>query len=691
MAGGEGRRLLPVTANRPKPMAELGGRPILEYTLRTLRDLGFEEVTLTLRYLPEVITDWFGTGARLGMKLTYSLEDRPLGTAGGVRKAVGDPAEEVLVLSGDGIFTFDLGQLMEFYRKTGADAVMALYRTDRPTSFGTVNTDGEGRILAFSEKPRWSQVTADSVNTGIYILSPRALLAIPGGRSWDFGRDHFPMLLGRGYDLRGLVMDGQWRDLGTPAELNRARRDAAAGRLKLPLEPMAEQEHEGAQVSPEALICRDCKIGPGAEIGPGAVLADGVTVGAGAKIAAGTKIWPGIRVPEGASVTGLVRHQGDLEPAVMRGSEAVGPIRGALGPEKLLGMGARLGEGGRCAVGWYSQDCEAAARLFACGVRFGGGDAILTDAPFEAAMSWFCAQRHASSGAFFRREGDMLRVSFFGPEGTQAGAETVGSLVRASGCPTGERTGQLVFQTGTGRAYLAACAVGRASRIGLPEVSVTVRGPEGRALKQVLVLTGCSLDFPGPGVPGFRASEGGYRLEAEDETGEEISSDRLLWAALLEAGERDGALCLPEGVPVSVRRLLQSRGVSLLPGGGLGADVYGRHFDGAYCAALIADAMGCRSVSLRELMEAVPSPTVLHEVFTSGLPAAFALGRLAAYPEMALEPAAGLVLGSARVRATEDGTGLEVAAEGESEAQARSSLDRMRAAIRALEEEKNRQ
>ena len=180
MAGGEGKRLRCVTGDEPKPLVPLLGRPLMEHILRLLKQHGFTEVCAALRYRSCDIRSAFGDGRLLGLSIQYRVENRPLGTAGGVKNCadfIGD--EDVLVLSGDAACDFDLAALFDAHRAGGAAATLALYRHPEPLSYGLAVTDGEGFVRAFIEKPDWGRVVTDLVNTGIYVLSPRALAAIP--------------------------------------------------------------------------------------------------------------------------------------------------------------------------------------------------------------------------------------------------------------------------------------------------------------------------------------------------------------------------------------------------------------------------------------------------------------------------------------------------------------------------------
>ena len=238
LAGGEGTRLKAVTGPLPKPMVSLLGRPLMEYILLLLKKHGFTEVCAAVRYRAQDIMDRFGDGSALGVKLRYRAETDSWGTAGAVRRCmdfIGD--EDVLVISGDAACDLDLGALMRAHRARGAAATLALCRRPDPLRFGLAVTDGEGWIKAFVEKPDWSRVVTDQVNTGIYALSPRALAAVPEDRAFDFAKDLFPALLRAGEPLLGVALEGYWCDVGTPLSYYQCCVDALEGRLSLPCDP----------------------------------------------------------------------------------------------------------------------------------------------------------------------------------------------------------------------------------------------------------------------------------------------------------------------------------------------------------------------------------------------------------------------------------------------------------------------
>lgn len=251
MAGGEGRRLRAVTGEAPKPMVPLLGRPMLEHIVLLLKKHGFTDICAALKYRAEDIERCFLSGERLGVKMQYRVEREALGTAGGVKNCADFYGEEdFLVISGDAACDFDLGALMRAHRAHSAAVTLALYRSSTPLSYGLAVTDNEGYVRCFIEKPQWSRVVTDLVNTGIYIVSPRAMALVPENTPFDFARDLFPLLLSRGERLFALPMAGYWCDVGSPLSYYRCCVDALEGRLEItpgaafarPAEPEAQND-----------------------------------------------------------------------------------------------------------------------------------------------------------------------------------------------------------------------------------------------------------------------------------------------------------------------------------------------------------------------------------------------------------------------------------------------------------------
>ncbi len=236
MAGGEGKRLKPVTGDTPKPLTMLCGRPIMEHIILLLRQHGITDICAALRYRPDDIKSYFGSGEGLGVRLEYRVERTALGTAGGVKNCAdfyGD--EDFLVISGDAACDFDLGSIISEHEKHSPAATIVLCTDSEPLRYGLALCDRNGLVRSFIEKPDWSRVVTNLVNTGIYILTPHAMSRVPDNTEYDFARDLFPALLRDGERLLGCPADGYWCDIGTPKSYFECCADALSGRLRLQL------------------------------------------------------------------------------------------------------------------------------------------------------------------------------------------------------------------------------------------------------------------------------------------------------------------------------------------------------------------------------------------------------------------------------------------------------------------------
>ncbi len=341
MAGGEGTRLRPLTCDCPKPMIQLMNRPVMQYALALLREHGVTRVAATLGYQPDAVADYFAGGDDFGVDLSYFVEPSPLGTAGGVKQAAGFLDERFIVLSGDGVTDLDIAAAEAFHRERGALATLVLKRADNPLDYGVVLTESDGRVRAFVEKPGWSDVISDTVNTGIYILEPRVLEYIPEERAFDFGHDLFPALVRRGLPVYGYVMQGYWCDVGDVRAYLAVHQDALEGRIHLEgLVPRSGRaaQFPGASVDRAAVLEGPCVIGPnatvlaGAYVGPYSVIGPDCVVGEGASVKRAV-LWRGARLERGAQARGCVLAAGATLGAGAQAYE-----------ESVLGTGASIGE-----------------------------------------------------------------------------------------------------------------------------------------------------------------------------------------------------------------------------------------------------------------------------------------------------------------------------------------------------------
>lgn len=263
-------------------MVPVVNRPMLGHVIDLLKLHGFREILATLYYMPEVIQDYFGQGDRFGVTINYSIEDSPLGTAGSVKACERYLDSTFIVISGDALTDIHLGAAVEFHKAKGAIATIVLTHVTSPLEYGVVITDSDGRITRFLEKPSWSEVFSDTVNTGIYVLEPEALRLFDPGLQFDFSKNLFPLILKNGLPLFGYIADGYWSDVGNIQQYRRTHYDILQGlaQVNIPGEEVAKgiyigtgtEIHPNARLEPPIVIGDFCRIRRNVEIGPDTVI-----------------------------------------------------------------------------------------------------------------------------------------------------------------------------------------------------------------------------------------------------------------------------------------------------------------------------------------------------------------------------------------------------------------------------------
>ncbi|MEE1138478.1 MAG: sugar phosphate nucleotidyltransferase [Acutalibacteraceae bacterium] len=290
MAGGEGRRLRPLTCTLPKPMAKILGKPIIEYIFDLLCAGGVKNAAVTLGYLPHIIEESYENGYK-GLKLDFIKEDNPLGTAGSVRNAAKDFDEPFFVISGDALCNFDLNKIMAYHKASGAMVTVVAVDATDPREYGVVRVDKENRVTGFIEKPSWSQAVSNLANTGVYVISPECLGLIPKEKPYDFASDLFPLMLERGMPIYCYHTSDYWCDAGNIEAYLKCQRDAFDGRVK----PLSGETAKGIytgnrlpsgdySIIPPVYIGKNTEISDGAVIGPYAVIGDGCSIGRNSKV-----------------------------------------------------------------------------------------------------------------------------------------------------------------------------------------------------------------------------------------------------------------------------------------------------------------------------------------------------------------------------------------------------------------------
>ena len=474
MAGGEGTRLRPLTCDCPKPMARLCGRPMLEYILDLLVKNGINEVSMTLRYLPQVIRDHFEDSSYRGMKLEFFEESEPLGTAGGVKNAAGNSPDGIIVLSGDALCDFDLAAAIRFHHEKKAAATIVTTHVADPREYGLVVAEPSGLIRGFVEKPGWTQSVTDAVNSGVYILSPDTVSLIPDGRSYDFAKDLFSLMLSKNMPLYSFDADGYWCDIGDIGAYVSCQFEMLEGKIdcalpgfrqgsiyyksSLPtgnytlLPPVYVGENvkiaDYAQVGPFAVIDDGCTIGTGATVKNSVLLRDvfigercelrgalvcagaslkkragmfegsvagaGSVIGRDASVSPGVKIWPGKQVEDEARVAVNLKF-GAARKGVFDDDGITGEVGIDLTPEMCAKLGAATGEGSRRGIGTAYDGSNAGLALInaaSSGVISTGAQVINFGGCFEAMFSFAVPFLGLDMGIFARTAGSraVLRL-----------------------------------------------------------------------------------------------------------------------------------------------------------------------------------------------------------------------------------------------------------------------------------------
>ncbi len=407
MAGGFGTRLRPLTINLPKPMVPIGNVPMMERVVMLLASHGITEITSLLYFQPDKIRDYFGDGDKFGVQMSYVQPEEDFGTAGAVRCALADSTEPVLIISGDLVTDFDLSEAIDWHNEKKADATILVTRMDNPLAYGIVITDSDGRIVRFLEKPSWGEAFSDTINTGIYILEPRAHQLIPFEESFDFSQNLFPKMLEENMALCGKITDGYWKDVGNVNEYHLVHVDIFEKTLNLDFKGTARVDGEnevyvgnnvhiaeevqltgrvilGDDVHLEAgcrlhncsigsrtrigerseiknaviwsdnvigretvmsrtIVCRGSHLGHNVQLMDNVIVSDECTLGDSSTVKANCKIWPGKTVENGAIVSTSMVWGEKWNRELFTNSKVTGLALTELTPEMAVKVGAAFG------------------------------------------------------------------------------------------------------------------------------------------------------------------------------------------------------------------------------------------------------------------------------------------------------------------------------------------------------------
>lgn len=343
LAGGKATLLRPLTVYTPKPLVPICNRPFLLYQIDTLKRAGITNITLSLSYQPDKIEHQLGDGSDFGVNLRYTTEPQPMGTAGAYKYAEDLIREPTVVFNGDILTDLDLKAVIREHEERGATATIVLTPVENPGAFGLVETEPDGRVHRFLEKPKPDEITVNTINAGTYVLEPRVLDYIPAGENHSFEYGLFPALLERGEKFYAHVPQRTyWLDIGTPQRYLQAHDDLLNNRVARIHLKNRRGDFDAAtiaEIDDLSMIGDGCTIKPGAQI-VNSVLGEGCYVEEKAQVT-GSIIWPHTRIGAGAIVNGAI---------IGRGSH--------IGRSAVVGQGSVLGD--KSSLTDYTQTGEAA-------------------------------------------------------------------------------------------------------------------------------------------------------------------------------------------------------------------------------------------------------------------------------------------------------------------------------------------
>jgi mannose-1-phosphate guanylyltransferase len=352
LVGGLGTRLRPLTCNTPKPMIPLVNQPFIEYMLGNLRDQGIDEVVLAVQYLAERFREALGDGSRLGLKLHIVEEPEPRGTAGAVKNVEHLLDGSTFVFNGDVMTDLDLQQMLAYHRERASKLTIALTPVEDPTSFGLVETDDDGRIRRFIEKPRQDEITTNMINAGTYIIEPEIFRYVPPAQYYMFERGLFPVMLQTRDPMYGFASRAYWTDVGKPQTYLEVHHDILVGKVRYQFRGRQIAERiwleDGADINQTAQIVGPVVLGPQVRVGPGARIIGPTVIGARCVIEADAMIedsvlWEDNVVGEAASLRSCVVGRGNRIGAKVHLADGTIVSDGCeIGAENRLERGIRL-------------------------------------------------------------------------------------------------------------------------------------------------------------------------------------------------------------------------------------------------------------------------------------------------------------------------------------------------------------
>jgi mannose-1-phosphate guanylyltransferase/phosphomannomutase len=314
LAAGLGNRLRPLTTHLPKPLVPILNRPLLWYLVRQVRQAGIREIAINLHYHGAQIRSWLGRGEQLGVEVTYSEEAELLGPAGGVRRIrhfFGN--QPALILHGDILFDVDLSAVIQYHLSRAALATIVLHPAHHRYSYGKIRVNAQGHIAQFVDQqaPWVAGPFIETLFTGVQILDPAVLDAVPTAGVAALTTDVYPALLSNPSRLYGYLMHGYWSDIGTPRRYWETNMDAVGERVGSAVALPADEEGlrltsqvrggRAGTVRPPVVIPSDVDVQASADVGPQVILGEGCELAHDVRLVQSV-LWPRVRVGRGVTI-----------------------------------------------------------------------------------------------------------------------------------------------------------------------------------------------------------------------------------------------------------------------------------------------------------------------------------------------------------------------------------------------------
>ncbi|MBR3768578.1 MAG: NTP transferase domain-containing protein [Clostridia bacterium] len=483
MCGGIGSRLRPITESMPKPMVRILNRPVLDIIIEKLIMSGISEIYLSLGYMASEIIEYC-ENKKYNASINFFIETAPLGTAGGVKNCIKKTDDDVLVLSGDNIFDFDLKRIYDYHVASDSDITVCGINVTDPREYGVIVCDADGSISSFIEKPTWEQADGNLVNTGIYILKGKIIDMIPENRFYDFSENLFPEVFKS--DLRFMCYDtkGYWGDMGEFSAYLKITKDILDRKFQNFIFNNKFYDNDtvlenGVTITAPCLIGENVKIGKGSFIGPFCVISDnceigencnlegvvlgngcslgshcdmkyciaadcvkvsdncsieensvfayGCTIGRFSRILTGSRIWPGRRIEAESVVSGDMFYEtpSSIEFDIFGISGKINSQFTVSDAAKLGQAVASLKEIEKIGVGCDGKECSNIYRdLIMAGIRTCGKFCYDFSDMFKLQSYFYSAYCSLDAFVYVSTSGDVLNISFFGKYGMPVSSRT---------------------------------------------------------------------------------------------------------------------------------------------------------------------------------------------------------------------------------------------------------------------------